>query len=152
MQCDLHTQVTIGRATLGLGNLFLNRDTGWSFDRNGIEFGENSLRRTTVETPYVNGRTLVNAVPDQQVSVLKLYCHGANDEEIFSKIDGLRTALFQFQYLIAVEVGGSTWIWNCEPADFTIGNGGAIEDLLLRQGLQRVTATIPRKPDGSVVG
>lgn len=150
--CDFDAQITIGRSSLGLGNLFLNKGEGWSFDRNGIELGENSLRRTTVETPYINGRTLVHAVPDQTISVVKLVVKGANTNDVVSKINVLRNAVFQFQYLMAVEVDGYTWIWNCEPADMVVGDGGALEDLWLRQGLQRVTLSIPRKPDGSIAG
>jgi hypothetical protein len=146
--CEFPHHVTIGRASLGLGNLFLNDETGWNFDRNGINPGPRSLRRTTVETPYIKGRTLVHAVPDVQIATLKLYVTGANTNEIVSKINTLQTAVTQFQYLMAVEIDGFTWIWNCEPADITVGDGGAYEDLWLRSGIQRVTLDIPRKPDG----
>ncbi len=145
-ECDFPIHVTIGRPSLGLGNLFLNADTGWSFDRNGIGNGEKTMRRTTVETPYVNGRTLVHAVPDTETATIKAIVKGANPTDVISKINVLEAAVSQFQYLMAVEIAGYTWIWNCEPADMTIGDGGAYEDLWLRSNMQRVTLSVPHKP------
>ena len=133
---------------LDFGTLDLDADgAGVYIARDGWNIGENSYRRITAESPYINGRTLVHRVADTQTSTLKLRIKGSSQADLYDRMNELAIAFSQFSYTLTINVNGRKWSFLCETADMSAGDGGSVNDLMLRSNIQYLNFTIPHTPN-----
>lgn len=143
---------SITRAELSLATLNFGTSTGAPgtpgayLTRNGWNLGEKTYRRITAESPYVGGRVLVHAVPDVQTATLRLRVKGSDQQDLYNRINELSAAFSQFSYTLTINVNHKTWIYLCEAADMTLGEGGSVDDLMARSNTQYMNFTIPHSP------
>ena len=129
---------------------------GYSFDpaggiytdpERGISHGAQSWRRTQAASPWVEGRTLVNAVQDVAVGILTFRVFGTLAEQKTRTVS-LITAFSQVDYTTTITIDGTAHVWsNCEPADYTIGSSsGALSGPHMMAGQQNIVFQIPHAP------
>jgi hypothetical protein len=146
---DLDVSVVISRGSLG--PLQVNSAAnGYKVIRDGFGPGDVQWKRKTAESIFIHGRTLVNAVMEQSNAVLEVRVTGNSRQNLMDRIKTLIYALSQETYTITTYIDGAqTGAWTCEPADISVGNSGAWEDLHIRSNTQVVRADIPRLPNQS---
>lgn len=139
---DLDLSVSISREELSLSPLLLGCDTPYGISRSGIGPGEVSFRRQSATSIFVPGSTLVHRVEDQRTSTLKVNIKAASKAQLFGLINDLCDAYSQFTFRIDIDIAGYTESWQCDSADWAVGDGGQWNDLEIRSNRQSVVATV----------
>lgn len=144
---DLDVSVLLTRPELSLTPLELNDEENYTIIRNGIGLGSVVRKRLTSDSPWVEGRTLIHQVKEQVTVPLAVRVHGSSNNDLAVKVSNLLRALDQFSYRITVTIGGVVWgQYDCEAADYSVGDSGVFQDLHYRSLIQEVSAEIPRMP------
>lgn len=137
--------VDITRTLLSLSPLVLEDPTnGYSVFKLGP--GDASWRNETVESAYAHGHTLVSAVKDIQRAPLGVRVRGSSASQLDSRLDTLLDAFSQFVYYVGVITDGVTKVWQCDPADWTIGEAGEFNKYHMMAKIYEVSLIIPRQP------
>ena len=142
---DLDIAGFVTRDELSLADLDLNTDT-YKIIRGGWGPGGVVWRRQTVQSPFSSGRYLTGRQKDQAVAPLAIRVTGTNEADCLGKVATLVAAFEQFEYQLSMTVETVTYTWNCECADWTFGEGGALQTFHLRAYKQEVVFEIPRHP------
>lgn len=143
---DMQVDGVITRTELALSNLAFNSTNGYYVARDGFGPGEVSHRTTYAQSPYVIGQTMTHAVKDLQTSTLKVRVKGDTQAEMYTRLETLCEAFEQFNYTLTLIINGETFTYDCDTANYSVGNGGDLEDLWLRSNTQMVAFEIPHKP------
>lgn len=143
------TDGTITRTELSLATLAFTPANGYYIQRNGFGPGEVSHRKTYVESPYVIGQTMVHSVKDLATSSLTVRVQGTSHSDMIDKLETLCEAFEQFNYTLTIIIDGISYVYDCDTADYSIGDGGNVDDLWLRSSTQLVSFDIPHKPKQS---
>ena len=136
----------ITRTWLSLSDLTIAASAGYYIQRDGFGPGETSFRRSEAESIYVNGKYMTHAVKDQQTSTLKIRVVGATQTELYSRMDTLAKAMEQFSFTLDITIGDKTFSYECDAADYAIGDGGQVQDIWARSSTQMMTFDVPHKP------
>ena len=127
--------------------LDINETNGYYIQRDGFGPGEVSFRREDIKSPYMRGTYNVHAVKDQMTSTLRIRVDGGGTvSQTISRLETLVEAFEQWQYTLTINIGGVSWQYVCDAADYAVGNNGSLEDLWLRSHMQMVTFQIPHRP------
>lgn len=143
------TRTELALSNLEFGTLTQDGASGFYIVRNGFGPGSVSKRRITAESIFYPGRTLVHATPDVQTSILKIRVKGETQQDLYNRVAEVTAAFDQFSYSLTVNINGTYWEYECETADWTLGQDGAVDDIMLRSNTQFVTFTIPHAPGGA---
>jgi hypothetical protein len=114
----------ITRTSLSLSNLAIATATYDVLldESNGLSAGTVAWRRMTAESPWVSGRTLVQAVKDTTSLAMQVTVTGADLATVQSNVSTLLTAVWQTTYQLSLTLDtGAVYTWACEPADATVG-------------------------------
>lgn len=143
---DMQTDGIITRGELALTDLAFSPANGYYIARDGWGPGEVVHRTEYVASPYVIGQTLVHSVKDLQTSVLRVRVKGDTQAEMYTRLEALCEAFEQFSYDLTIIVNGVTYSYECNTANYSVGQGGNLEDLWLRSNTQMVSFEVPHKP------
>lgn len=146
MTDDLSFTGYVTRTELALGNLTLNDSTYRVIRQAGWGPGDIEWDRQTVESPFIHGDFLVNAKKTQVTAPLGIRVTGSSRTDCQNKLATLLRAFEQFSYFISFTLEGVTWTWLCQPADYSVGDGGALQPFHLMSNKQEVRFSIPRYP------
>lgn len=146
---NIQTDGVITRTELALSNLAFTPVNGYYIQRNGFGPGEVGNRSTFVESPYVIGKIQTHVVKDLQTSTLTIRVEGDDQEDLFDKMTELCEAFEQFNYTLTIIINGTTFTYSCYTADYAVGEGGQLDDLMLRSNMQMITFDIPHQPKQS---
>lgn len=146
---EMQTDGIITRTELALANLAFSPVNGYYIARDGWGPGEVTHRTTYVSSPYVIGQTQVHAVKDLQTSVLRVRVKGDTQTELYTRLEALCEAFEQFSYTLTIIINGVTYTYACNTANYSVGDGGNLEDLWLRSNTQMVTFEVPHTPKQS---
>lgn len=142
----IQTDGIITRAELSLANFAFGPANGYYIQRGGFGPGEVSHRTTYAESPYVIGKTLTHAVKDLMTSTLIIRVEGTDHSDMMDKTEELCEAFEQFAYTLTIIIDGESYTYACDTADYSIGDGGQLDDLWLRSATQLVSFEVPHKP------
>lgn len=142
----IQTDGTISRTELALSPLAFTPANGYFIQRNGFGPGEVSNRKTYVQSPYVIGQQLVHVVKDLATSSLTVRVQGSSHSDMIDKLEVLCEAFEQFNYTLTIVIDGISYVYDCDTADYAIGDGGQLDDMWLRSDTQLVTFDVPHKP------
>lgn len=120
----LATAGHVTRPVLGLDNLQIVDGTYDVFydDGNGLDVGQTTWRRTTVESQWVPGRVVTGMVKDTAIRTLRVDVKGSSAADVQDKIKTLLRAVWQPHYHLSLTLDtGATYTWLCEPADTNVG-------------------------------
>lgn len=81
-------------------------------------------QRQTIEGPYQAGRVLVSAVASQVVLNGAVRIYGSNWANQQAWTRAVLAALSQRAFTLTEALNAVTRVWECEPADFVLGEGG----------------------------
>lgn len=140
---DITGHVT--RPELALPDLSLNTDR-YKIIAEGLGPGVVVWDRKYATSPFVHGRYLTNAKKQQGTNILAVRVTGSDKNVVQTHLETLTNAFEQFEYELTTIVEGVTYTYACEPADYTIGNGGAWQRFHLMAYKQEVVFEIPRMP------
>jgi len=146
---DLAVTATITRLTVPggpLAALSLEAPGTYQIARSGLDVGATSWRRETATSQYVAGRALTGAVKDVQTGRLAVRVYATSIAALATRIATLTTAFEQAAYTLTVGLDGTSFSWACECADWSAGDAGVVDELLLRHYRQTVTFLWPRHP------
>lgn len=143
----MNLSVQITRTELGFGVLQINQDGIYKIIRDKFGPGEKTFRRKTTDSPWIAGRGLVAAVPDQMNATIGVRVLATNTADLHTRIRTLIEAFEQFSYQIIATIDGVTISdWTCEAADWTIGDGGQIQPFHIGAYQQEITFQVPHFP------
>lgn len=143
---EITLDASVTRTALALPDLDLEVLGTYQIIRDSTGPGGVTWRRQTATSPYVHGRTLVNAVMDVGEASLGIRVIGSNMAVLHSRLMTLLAAFEQYSYDLTVVISGETWRWRCECADYVVGDSGLFQDFHFRSLQQEVRFTIPREP------
>lgn len=146
---DMQTDGVITRTELALADLAFSPVNGYYIARDSWGPGEVTHRKTFVESPYVIGQTMVHSVKDLQTSTLRVRVKGDTQSELYTRLEALCKAFEQFSYTLTIIINGTSYTYACYTADYSIGDGGNLQDLWLRSNTQMVSFDIPHTPKQS---
>lgn len=145
----MQTDGVITRTELALSDLAFTPANGYFIARDSWGPGEVSHRSTYVSSPYVIGQTLVHSVKDLQTSTLRVRVEGADQDEMYERLDALCVAFEQFSYELTIVINGEAYTYACNTANYSVGDDGNLQDLWLRSNMQVVTFEVPHTPKQS---
>lgn len=143
------TEGTITRTFLSLADLVVAPSAGYYIQRDSFGPGDTSFRRTETSSLYLAGTYLTHAVKDQQKSEMKVRVQGSNQSDLYSKMNALAKAMEQFSFTMKIYINGILYQFQCDASDYTVGDGGNVQDLWLRSNTQIMSFQIPHKPISS---
>lgn len=109
--------------------------------------GQQTYRRTFVDSPWVAGRFLTAAVKDVQIVPAVIQVQAPDEAALTANIKELIDAVTQFSFtMTSTQHGLGVQAWRCERADYAIGAAGVIVDFDLIFNEQPVALSIPRSP------
>lgn len=103
-------------------------------------------RRETVTSPYVKGRTLLHSVEDVQDARLDVEVGSTSGSGLSTNVGVLLAAFRQSIYTLTAVWDDVTVAWTCEPADYSVGPQGVLDDLGMKFFTVTVSLTVPRSP------
>jgi hypothetical protein len=140
-------EVSVTREELNLGTLAVVPANGYYIARNGIGPGSQAFDKSHAVSPYVDGEFITHKRKQLARLTMGVNVRGANASQLHSRIQVLTTAMEQFMYRMFVSIDGVTFEWRCEAANWTLGEGGSWNDLMLRSYYQTVVFEVERMPD-----
>ena len=119
----------------------------YTFPEGGIDHGAQGWRRTTAESPWAEGRTVVAAVRDVAVGNIVIRVFGTLAEQK-TRTASLIAAFSQIDHTVTINIDGTAHIWsNCEPAEYQISSTGTgLSGPHMMAGQQSVTFQVPHSP------
>lgn len=138
--------LTVSRTSLGLSPLALWDPPIYVLPEGGFSPGQQTWRRTSVESPWVAGSFLTAAVKGQASATIVVHCQGDTGGQLRVAVEQLLEAVGQFDYRIDWQYDGVVGAWRCEPADYQVGAAGPLDEEWLHHFGQQVSLTIPHSP------
>lgn len=120
---DVTLLATVTRSNLSPdpGVLDLNDGVKYTLARS-INVGSVAWEKSTVTSPYVHGRFVVNERMDASEAAIGVYCLGATDSALNTNLGTLLEAFTeQHEYVLRISVNGVDHQWTCERADYEVG-------------------------------
>lgn len=103
------------------GVLDLNDEVNYTVGRR-VEVGAVTWNKSTVTSPFVHGRFVVNERMDAAEAGIEVYAAGTSHTNVMGKIDTLLEAFTeQHEYVLRLVVDSVVHEWLCERADFEVG-------------------------------
>ena len=122
--------------------LELNDSFNYKVEASSFSDSANTFRRVTVESPWIGGRFLINAVPDTVEETLTVYVYGADQVDLQDKIDRLISSFMQFSYILEFVVDQNRLQYSCECADYNLIKSRE----LTHNNMAQISLRIPRIP------
>lgn len=134
--------ILVTRTELGLANLQLSQEGLYYLPDGSFGPGETSQRRVTSESPQVNGRypsSIIEGSRSGNVSV-----HVLSDlSNLQANVQTVITAMTQFRYTLAWQFDGLSGTWQCEKADWSLGESGTLDVRFLEVHTQKIHFVVP---------
>jgi hypothetical protein len=79
-------------------------------------------RRQEIQSPFVAGSFLVNALQENSTVTVGVYVRGDSHSDLDANLDRLVEAFSQFSYRMYWAIGDWDYfeVWTCMPADYTV--------------------------------
>lgn len=136
----------VDRTGLGLAPLQLWDPPRFVVPEGGFIFGTPADRRTTVESPIVDGTYQTAAVRGHQMSTVSVHVAADTGALLGAAVTELVQAFSQFTYRLDWNLDGLIGAWRCDRAWPVFGPGGTPDEFWLSFFQQPVTFQIPRHP------
>ena len=134
--------ILVSRAELGLANLQLSQVNKYYLPEGTFGPGETGHRRVTSESPMVKGRYPSSIVEADRVGNIAVH--------VLSTLENLQAdcqvvidAMTQYRYSLAWQWDGLSGTWQCETADWALGQAGILEEKFLQINTQIIHFTVP---------
>lgn len=134
--------IVVSRTDLALPDLQLS-ETGRLYLPDGtFGGGETAQTRITAESPQVKGRypsSIVEGSRSGNVSVHVI----SNLTDLQADVQEVIDAMTQFRYTLVWAFDGLTGTWQCEAADWALGESGTLDAAFLKINTQIIHFVVP---------
>jgi hypothetical protein len=134
------------RMTTNMGWLDLN-DGPYRLEASAFAERTVSWRKREVQSDYVEGTFIVNAVRENVTETLNVWVRGETHYELAMARERLEDALCQLTYRISFRTSDVTRYWECSVADYTVATQREFQHACIAL----VRATVPRHPEEQLV-
>lgn len=134
--------VLVARTQLGLGNLQLSQQGLYYLPDGTFGGGETAQSRVTSEGPQVKGRYPSSIVEGSRTGNMSVHVLSTL-AQIQADVKVVIDAMTQFRYMLVWQFDGLSGTWQCETADWALGESGTIDSGFLQVNTQIVHFTIP---------
>ncbi len=109
----------------------------------GIAPAQSAIKTVWATSPYVAGKQLVLATPDNSTLDLRLLVNGATMVDAQTKLGDIIQAIRdQLVYTVSVTLTGARYTWSCYTGTYLV----AYNQLMLFDSLIPIYLTLPRLP------
>ena len=115
---------------------------GYEVLSNGLQPGNKQQRRDWAKSPYIAGAALLSSVADIVTGTVDIEVFGSSRADLLTKVDALIDAFEQLSYVMAFDLDGTAWSWNCYRADIVLD----MEFPMYLGNLTTVHFSFPRDP------
>ena len=135
------------RITSSSGWLDLNDGETYQLEASSFADRAVSWRKREVQSDYVEGTFVTNAVRENVVEALSVWVRADTYYELEKARERLEDALCQLTFRIAFRTTDATRYWDCTVADYTV----ATQREFMHSRLCLVKAQVPRHPTEQLV-
>jgi hypothetical protein len=132
----------VTRTLLGLPDLQLEQKNKYYIPDGTFGTGETGHRRVTSESPMVTGRYPSSIVEADRVANVGVHIL-STQEDLQAECQIVIDAMTQFRFVLAWQWNGLSGIWQCETADWALGQAGVINQDFLSLHTQIIHFTVP---------
>jgi hypothetical protein len=109
----------------------------------GVVPAQSATKYVWADSPYVRGKQLVLATPDNSTLDLRLVIDGTSMLDMQAKIAPIITAIRdQTAFVVAIAFDGASYAWSCYTGDYLV----AMNQLFMFGYLCPLYVTLPRDP------
>jgi hypothetical protein len=134
--------IVVSRTSLGLDDLQLSESGRLYLPDGTFSTGETGQTRVTSESPQVKGRypsSIVEGSRSGNISV-----HVISDlDNLQDDVQEVIDAMTQFRYMLVWQFDGLGGTWQCEKADWALGEAGVLDVKFLQLNTQIVHFVVP---------
>lgn len=134
--------ILVSRTSLGLTELQLSQKDRFYLPDGSFSTGETSQSRKTSESPQVRGRYPSSIVEGSRTGNISVHVI-AQEATLQNEIQLVIDAMTQFKYILAWAFDGIGGTWQCEKADWSLGEGGVLHVKFLQIYTQIIHFTVP---------
>ncbi len=134
--------VLVARTSLGLANLQLSQAGRFYLPDGTFSTGETAQSRKTFESPQVKGRYASSIIEGSRTGNISVHVLSTLPT-LQSDIQEVINAMTQFKYILVWQFNGLSGTWQCEAADWTLGESGVIHAKFLEINTQIIHFTVP---------
>jgi hypothetical protein len=134
--------VVVSRTELGLADLPLEQDGKYYIPDGTFGGGEVGHRRVTSESPMVKGRYPSSIIEADRVGNVAVHVI-STEANLQADCQTVIDAMTQFRYLLSWQWDGLSGVWQCETADWALGQSGVLDQRFLEIHTQIVYFTVP---------
>lgn len=140
----MSSQITVAaRISTPYGWLYVGQGTQYRVAAGSFENQQTTFRRSEVQSPYVEGTFVINALRENVTESLDVIVEDRPDLGTANAVRALGTALSQVRYAVQVQIRRDVWTWQAYAADHTVQT----KREFVHARLAQVQAQIPRDPN-----
>lgn len=137
------SKVTVAaRISTPYGWLYLGQGTQYRIAAGSFENQQTTFRRSEVQSPYVEGTFVINALRENVTETLDVIVEDRARLPLVDAVRALGTALCQVRYTVQVQIRRDIFTWQAYAADHTVQT----KREFVHARLAQVRAEIPRDP------
>lgn len=140
----MSSQITVAaRISTPYGWLYLGQGTQYRLGAGSFENQQTTFRRSEVQSPYVEGTFVINALRENVTESLDVIVEERPNLGTADAVRALGSALSQVRYSVQVQIRRDVWTWQAYAADHTVQT----KREFVHARLAQVQAEIPRDPN-----
>lgn len=140
----MSSQITVAaRISTPYGWLYLGQGTQYRLGAGSFENQQTTFRRSEVQSPYVEGTFVINALRENVTESLDVIVEERPNLGTADAVRALGAALSQVRYAVQVQIRRDIWTWQAYAADHTVQT----KREFVHARLAQVQAEIPRDPN-----
>jgi hypothetical protein len=133
--------VVVTRKELGLPDLQLEQKNKYYIPDGTFSAGETGHRRVTSDSPMVKGRYPSSVVESERVANIGVHVI-STEANLQADSQVVIDAMSQFRYLLSWQWDGLSGVWQCEAADWAVGQAGVLDQRFLELHTQIIYFTV----------
>lgn len=134
--------ILVSRTLLGLPDLQLSQENRFYLPDGSFNTGQTNQSRKTHESPQVKGRYPSSIIEGSRTGNISVHVI-ATEATLQDELQLVINAMEQFKYTLAWQFDGLGGVWQCEKADWALGEGGVLNVKFLQVHTQIVHFTVP---------
>lgn len=134
--------ILVSRTSLSLPDLQLSQKDLYYLPDGSFNAGQTTQSRKTHESPQVKGRYPSNIIEGGRTGNVSVHVI-ADEATLQPKLQAVIDAMEQFRYMLTWKFDGLSGVWQCEKADWALGEGGVLHVKFLEIHTQIIHFTVP---------
>lgn len=137
------TLIVAARISTPYGWLYVGQGTQYRIGAGSFENQQTTFRRSEVQSPYVEGTFVINALRENVTESLNLIVEPRLTLPLTDAVRAVGAALSQVRYTVQVQIRRDIFTWQAYAADHTVST----KREFLHANIAEVKAEVPRDPN-----